>query len=248
MSSLPSPAMFPRGLRWLGRGLIAGVVLHNRWRSWRRERPRMRILEKTIETLRQQQRKCRDLGLEDMDRVYNVSLYLLLVDRDAASIRAEMVSGFDAQRLRLAARQQALLTYEACDDLTQLLGREFRESLVRLGLTEPSLQTFNATLKQLHAFKRVNHSFLYNDIRNVTAGHRAKDALESLRRTEAIDPLEVFQLGAEFFDIVRLVLNFLLETVVYSGEPMNIVRQLGRSKKFRAKEESANHSDAASQG
>lgn len=248
MSSLPSPTTFPVGWRWLGRAPIAYLTLRNRWRSWLRERRRLRVLDETIQTLRQQQQKCRDLGLLDIERVYNVALYLLLIDRDGASIRGEMVSGFDVKRLRLAARQQALLIYEACDDLTQMLGKTFRHSLAQLGLRETSLQKFNSILKQLHTFKRVNHSFLYNDIRNIGAGHRAKDALEFLRRTEAINPLDVFKLGGEFFDIVRLVLDFLLETMVYCGQPANIMRQLSQSKKFLATSPSSDSSGAASQG
>ena len=169
-----------------------------------------------------------------MERVYNLSLYLLLLDRDFSFLKLEMVSTFNLPRLLFAARQQALLLYEASDDLSELLGKPFRQSLAALGITETDVGELNAVSKRLNSFKKSNHQFLYNDIRNVAAGHRTQDSLEFLRKVEAIDPIQVFELGAEFFDIVRLLLDFLAKVTVHAGQPLNALRQLLASPKFMA--------------
>lgn len=67
--------------------------------------------------------------------MFNVALYVLLVDRDFSSVRVEMVSTFDQWRLRYTARHTALLLYETCDDLSQLLGKERYDR--KLWIVEP---------------------------------------------------------------------------------------------------------------
>ena len=167
---IPSAEDFPHGWRWLGRTAIWFITTRNRWRTSRAERKRVVVLDATIQTLREQQSKCPERGLSHMERVHNVSLYFLLVDRDLSFWKLEMVSTFDLQRLRFAARQVALLLYEACDDLSELLGKQFRQSLPALGISETEIREFNAVSKRLSSFKASNEKLLYNDIRNVAAG------------------------------------------------------------------------------
>lgn len=232
MKSLPSISDFPRGWRWLGAAVITFVTTRNRWRTTRSEQKRRPVLNHTINTLREQQLKCRDYGLSDLERVNNVSLYLLLVDRDFSFMKTEMVSTFDPQRLRFVARQQALLLWEGADDLTTLLGRDFRESLSTLRIGAAAISEFNAIVKRLHAFKSANHKFLYSEVRNVVAGHRAQDSLEFLNKVEAIDPLVVFELGAQFYGFVDAMLEFLLRVTLHAGKLPVMMRQMLASPKF----------------
>jgi hypothetical protein len=232
MTPLPSASDFPRGWRWLGAAVITYLTTRNRWRSTRSERKRRPVLDRTINTLREQQLKCQKYGLSDLQRVNNVSLYLLLVDRDFSFMKTEMVSTFDPQRLRFVARQQALLLWEAADDLTTLLGREFRQSLSTLRIGDAAIGEFNAIVKRLHAFKSTNHKFLYSEVRNVVAGHRAQDSLEFLNKVEAIDPLVVFELGAQFYDFVHAMSEFLVRVTIHAGKLPVMMRQMLASPKF----------------
>lgn len=232
MTLLPSASDFPRGWRWLGAAVITYVTIRNRWRTTRSERKRGPVLNHTINTLREQQLKCQEYGLSDLQRVNNVSLYLLLVDRDFSFMKTEMVSTLDPQRLRFIARQQALLLWEAVDDLTTLLGREFRQSLSSLTIGDVAIGEFNAIAKRLHAFKSNNHKFLYSEVRNVVAGHRAQDSLEFLNRVEAIDPLVVFELVVQFYDFVHAMSEFLLRVTSHAGKLPVMMRQMLASPKF----------------
>jgi len=231
-SNVPDYENLPRGWHWLAKLLILFLRSRNQWRTWNVERKRLPILNGTIKIFRDGLARCRKLGLADADRIYNVGLYLLLADRDCAILKVQMISSFENWNLRFTARQIALLVYEVCDDLIGLLGKQFRQSLITLSATEDDMNKFNKIYQQLTKFKNTNHQFLYNDIRNLVAGHRSQDSLEFLRAVEAIDPLRVFRLGGDFFEIVHALIHFLTETLVRMSHPQIALKQLLASPKF----------------
>jgi hypothetical protein len=231
-SNVPDHENLPRGWRWLAKLLILFLRSRNQWRTWNVERKRLPILDGTIKIFRDGLERCRKLGLADADRIYNVGLYLLLADRDCAVLKVQMISSFENWNLRFTARQIALLVYEVCDDLIGLLGKQFRQSLITLSATEDDMNKFNKIYQQLTKFTNTNHQFLYNDIRNLVAGHRSQDSLEFLPAVEAIDPLRVFRLGGDFFEIVHALIHFLTETLVRMAHPQIALKQLLASPKF----------------
>jgi hypothetical protein len=233
-TAVPDHKNLPRGWRWLGKLLILSVIRRNQWRTWKTERKRIPVLDSTIGTFREQQYKARERGLVHVERVYNVGLYVLLMDRDFSILKFDMVSTFDKWRLRFTARQIALLLYEACDDLSSMLGKEFRESLMLLETNSASFDDFNRVTQQLNRFKNSNHQFLYHDIRNLLVGHRSQDSLEFLRALEALDPMQIFRLGAEFFDIIHLLITFLIQATERIGNPKIALKHLLASPKFIA--------------
>jgi hypothetical protein len=208
-SHLPNRSDFPVGWRWLASLVTFLVTSRNRRRTSRDERKRLVELERTIKILRDQQLKAREAGLIHKERIFNVGLYLLLMDRDFSFLKIEMVSTFDHWRLRYIARLMGLLTYEACDDLTSLLGKNFRQSLTAIELDDTAIQHFNGICQRLNEFRKKHHQLLYTEIRNLVGAHRAQDSLEFLNAIEAIDPIHVFKLGADFFGIVHLLTEFL---------------------------------------
>jgi hypothetical protein len=227
---IPSERDFPVGWRWLARFITLFVTSRNRWRTSRRERKRLIELARTIATLREQQTKARENRLIHRDRILNVGLYLLLMDRDFSVLKMEMVSTLDHWRLRYAARQIGLLTYESCDDLTSLLDKDFRHSLAAVELPETEMHSFNVISRQLNEFKNKNQQCLYNQIRNVVSAHRAQDSLEFLNAIDAIDPFQIFRLAGDFFDIVRSLIRFLVRATQQTGQPHLIVKQVLESR------------------
>jgi hypothetical protein len=203
-SDIPSENNFPGGWRWLGRLVIFFVTNRNRWRTSRNESKRLVELTRTITIFRDQHAKARAHRLVHRERILNVGLYLLLMHRDFSILKREMVSTFDPWRLKYTARQIGVLVYESCDDLTSLLGKDFRQSLAAIEINDKEFQHFNRVCKQLNDFRKDNHELLYNQIRNIVGAHRAQDSAEFLNAVEAIDPLKVFGVGGDFFDIVRL--------------------------------------------
>lgn len=232
-SDIPSENNFPAGWRWLGRLIIFFVTNRNRWRTSRKERKRLIELTRTITTLRDQHRKARANGLSHRERILNVGLYVLLMDRDFSVLKTEMVSTLEPWRLKYTARQIGALVYESCDDLTSLLGKDFRQSLAAVDIKEAEFQRFNEICKQLNEFKKNNHELLYNQIRNVVSAHRAQDSAEFLNAIETIDPLQVFRLGGDFFDIIRSLIGFLVGATRQTGQLHLIIKQLSESRSQR---------------
>ena len=231
-SRMPSAAQFPPGWRWFGRALIAYLCSRNRRSALAAERKRLPALESAIATIKRELLRARELALLDAERVHNVGLYILLMDRDFAVLKVEMVSTFEEWKLTFTARQVAMLIYEACDDLSSLLGKDFRQSLGALGLTAEKTEQLNKITKRLNQFKHANHRFLYDEVRNLTAAHRVKDSIQFIEALDKLDPIKVFRLGGEFFGIVEDLVAFLVRTTELMGRADVVLKQLLASPKF----------------
>jgi hypothetical protein len=231
-SRMPRADHFPPGWRWLGRALIAHLCDRNRRAALAAERERLPPLESAIATIKRELLRARELGLSNVERLHNVGLYILLMDRDFAVLKVEMVSTFEDWKLAFTARQMAVLIYEACDDLTTLLGKDFRRALEALGLAAESMEQLNKISKRLNQFKNVNRGFLYDEVRNLTAAHRVKDSIQFMEALDKLDPMKVFQLGGEFFGIVEDLVGFLVETTKLMGRLDVALKQLLDSSKF----------------
>lgn len=245
---IPSHSDLPRGWQWLGKFLIWFVVSRSRRRALREERVRLPILESTIETAKSELIKARERGADHTVRVFNVGLFVLLMDRDFAVLKVDMVSSFEKWRLRFTARQAALLLYEACDDLKAMLGKDFRDSLVFLGASEAEMKELGEISHRLSKFKSANHDFLYNEVRKVVAAHREQDSLLFLQTVENLDPTRVFQLVADFFGLVNLLTDFLIKAIVRTGQPQNVLKQLLASPKFMASLEAKQRDEHPAEG
>jgi len=225
-SDIPSENNFPFGWRWLGRLVIFFITNRNRLRTFRKEKKRLIDLIRAITIFREQQTKARASGLLHRERILNVGLYVLLMDRDFSPLKIEMVSTFEPWRLKFTARQVGVLVYESCDDLTSLLGKDFRYSLAAMEIREKEFERFNRICKQLNEFKKSHRELLYRQIRNVVGAHRAQDSAEFLNAIEAIDPLRVFKVGGDFFDIVRSLIDFLVIATRQTSQLHLVIKQL----------------------
>ena len=160
------------------------------------------------------------------------------MDRDFSVLKTEMVSTFEPWRLKYTARQVGVLVYESCDDLISLLGKDFRQSLAAVDIKDEEFRHLNEISKQLNEFRKNNHELLYNQIRNVVGSHRAQDSAEFLDAIEAIDPIQVFRLGGDFFDIVRSLIGFLIGAMRQTNQLHLIIKELSESRSPRDGKES----------
>jgi hypothetical protein len=72
-----------------------------------------------------------------LQKVTNV---ILLLDQDLGEFRHDRIHARSEHRRRFLAKQEAVLLYEAAEDLPQLLGKKFRRAVKDLG-TSPELIT-----------------------------------------------------------------------------------------------------------
>jgi hypothetical protein len=162
--------------------------------------------------------------------VFNVGMYLLLLDQDLAYFTDDLVSAIGDRRRAFIAKHEAVLLYEAAEDLPQLLGREFRNAIKSLGVTEEQLSRLNSLSSELSRFWRTHREFL-GAIRNVLVAHRDHDSLRYTESLEVLKPLEVMNRAVELSERLGGLVNFLTEVARLTSDPAMIIRDILSSSK-----------------
>jgi hypothetical protein len=102
------------------------VLLPVRVRHRRKARAKHRARIDVLTTLRRTLEGAARLKAGNTTTVFNVGMYLLLLDQDIAYFTDDLICAIGDRRRAFLAKQEAILLYEAAEDLPQLLSREFR--------------------------------------------------------------------------------------------------------------------------
>lgn len=129
------------------------------------------------------------------------------------------------RRRAFIAKQEAVLLYEAAEDVRQLLGREFRAALESLNVPQEIIGQINAVSAGLNQFWDKHREFL-KTIRNVLAAHRDHDALRYMGDVESLKPLEVMNRAVEFSALLELLVQELIKISVLTSNPGVILRDI----------------------
>jgi hypothetical protein len=166
-----------------------------------------------------------NLGAGGVTEVFNVGMYLLLLDQDLAYFTDDLVCAVGDRRRAFLAKHEALLLYEAAEDLPQLLGRRFREAVTALGASNEQLSRLNSASSELTRFWNGNREFL-GSIRNVLAAHRDKNALLYVRSLETLKPLEVMDRATTLSQSLNRLVQVISELAFIAVEPAAILRDM----------------------
>ena len=85
--------------------------------------------------------------------VYNVGLFAALIDQDIWACSEAVVFARSAWHRRFHAKHLAVLLVEAAEDLTEMLAKEYDDSLRSLGLDDPWLDGRRAIHKKISGFR-----------------------------------------------------------------------------------------------
>ena len=160
------------------------VLLLVRVRYRRKARTRRLARQQAIATTHRALIGAAGLHARNSQTIFNVGLYVLLLDDDLACFTDDLVCAIDDRRRRFTAKHEAVPLYEAAQDLPQLLGKDFRSAIAALGADDTLTKRLNEASSGLHRFSNEHRSVL-NDIRNVVAAHREHDALAYVRTLES---------------------------------------------------------------
>jgi hypothetical protein len=126
------------------------------WRYKRRiqrsERPRLRVLEETIHTVRAQHAKFCDHGFADTIAVSNAALYVLLFDRDFSVLKAFFLASENDWEKQFVGRQMAVMLYEGVQDIPNLVGERLRAIFVEYNISEQRRLELDAATSRLARF------------------------------------------------------------------------------------------------
>ncbi len=196
-------------------------------KSIRQERHRARVLEQTIDTFRSNYESANRHGLADFSVVYNTALYLLLLDRDFSVLKLQMFEADGVWARRFVARQMAVTFAEACEDLSALLGKEFRDAVLRLDAPATDIVKLSAASKTFHDARRTHEARL-RELRNSIGAHRELKAAIHLDAVEKLDVLEVYRMGPSFYVAFEQLVEAMTALVAHMGRPTVILKHLAR--------------------
>jgi hypothetical protein len=196
-----------------------------RLRHRRRARPKHKGRQAAIATTTNTLRRAGDIRSESIRTVFNVSLYLLLLDQDLADFTDDLVNAIGDRRRRFIAKHEAVLLYESAEDLPKLLGKEFRNAVRAIGAPDEVMSRLNAISSDLNSFWKDNRAFL-GAIRNAVAAHRELDALRYVETLNGLEPLDVMRRAAAFSDRLERLIRVLTEIAGLTGSPTAVIRDV----------------------
>jgi hypothetical protein len=204
------------------------VLFRNRVWARANARKRRKIRNQALASVRQTLQRATDMRAENIRTVFNVALYLLQIDQDLAYFTADMVAAIGDRRRAFVAKHEAVLLYEAAEDIPQLLGKKFRDAIAALSVQPERLQAINAVSADLNKFWRTHREFL-GRIRNVLAAHREQDALAYANALDSIKPLEVMHRAAELSQLLEILIQQLIAMDHLNSNPAMILTDIVRS-------------------
>jgi hypothetical protein len=136
----------------LKNGIERVVLLRNRLRYRLSSRAKNKARAKALATVRRTLQNAEKSNATSIRTVFNVGLYLLLLDQDLAYFTRDLVLAIGDRRRAFVAKHEALLLYEAAEDVPQLLGREFKAAINALGVPPEDLARISAVSSELNKF------------------------------------------------------------------------------------------------
>jgi hypothetical protein len=209
----------------LKNGIERVVLMRVRVRHRRSAQAKRKARIAALDTVRNTLRGAARLKAGSATTVFNVGLYLLLLDQDIAYFTDDLICAIGDRRRAFLAKHEAVLLYEAAKDLPQLLGREFRDAVKALGASTEQIAQLNAVSSDLNQFWQANREFL-GTIRNALAAHRDHDALRYVDALEALRPLEVMGRAAGLSQLLERLVAVITEMASLTAGPAAIMRDM----------------------
>jgi len=214
----------------LKNGIERIMLLPVRMRHRRRARAKHKARIDAIGTVRHTLHGAARLNAGNAKIVFNVGMYVLLLDQDIAYFTDDLVCAIGDRRRAFLAKHEAVLLYEAGEDLPQLLGREFRDAVKALEASPEQLSRLNTVSSELNGFWQDHREFL-GTIRNALAAHRDHDALRYADALETLKPLEVMARAAELSQLLERLVGVVTELASLTVGPAAIIRDMAASRK-----------------
>jgi hypothetical protein len=214
----------------LKNGIERIVLMPVRWRHRRTVRAKHRARIEALATVRRTLLGAAQLKATATTTVFNVGMYLLLLDQDIAYFTDDLVCAIGDRRRAFLAKHEAILLYEAAEDLPQLLGRGFRDAVKALGASAEQVARLNAVSSDLSQFWERHREFL-GEVRNALAAHRDHDGLRYIEALETLAPLEVMKRAAELSELLERLVGVITELASLTIGPGAIVRDMTDSRK-----------------
>jgi hypothetical protein len=170
---------------------------------------RFKVQEKTLAVITKTVLSLNDDNKYDIKFLWNLAGFINIISYDIKVITRDLIIAQSNWQQQHYARQSCLLIYESINDLFELLGKDFKSGIAALGISETQIE-IKQIRSDLNSFKDRYFIKLQN-IRNMSIGHRDKDALKQLKSILQIDSNETINMTIEFERILRNLENFITQ-------------------------------------
>ncbi len=135
-------------------------------------------------------------------KFWNLAGFICIVSSDLKYAGFHLTVSKNPWEKRYFGRQVALIAYEATNDLFELLGTKFRESLKKIDRGNKYQSVLNSLTLKLNNYK-AEYSKGLKEIRNVSIGHREQEISQQFEVIEQINWLEMIKMMKEFDEILN---------------------------------------------
>ena len=139
-------------------------------------------------------------GTAEALHLYEVSKFFIVYVADLTVLTRDMACHPDWWASRLYARLLAMTMLEFVEDVPQVLGKRFRESLKAVAPADVHSKRVSGITKQLSDFRK-KHETLLRQIRRISAAHRDHDANLLLSVIEEININSLVKMATELQDL-----------------------------------------------
>jgi hypothetical protein len=152
-------------------------------------------------------------------------LYLLILEYDIVILKNDALFSIRKWKKTFVARQLAVLLYESSQDLPNLMGKEFRESLRQLDISDEEFKTFESVTRPINRFKKEHGQFL-KKLRTYAGAHRDNNAALQLEVIEEVKLIEIMKLAGDLYEPIRRLISFLTEVITKMSDWKIILKNL----------------------
>ncbi|MEO0453973.1 MAG: hypothetical protein AAFY98_07530 [Verrucomicrobiota bacterium] len=121
---------------------------------------RHEVIKKCGESMKEAIREVRSRGWQTHEKVWNACLFVNTISYDLSHKVYALVYERDDWKRRLAARELAVLIYEAGEDIPTVFGKNFRSSCATLGISKALTSALDKDLKRVSNLWNENRSIL----------------------------------------------------------------------------------------
>lgn len=181
------------------------------------ENRRRRVIEEGIAVFKSEYEKAEKYGHKDHMKVFNIGLYVLLIENDVSSMKFLIFNEIDEWPKKLVARKLVILLYESSKDLSTLLNKDLRNILNNLPEKKELTEELNEISTEINNFRKEHGQWL-SEIRNNCSAHRDNTAI---RQLNSIDDIDIHRLQQE---VVAKYMSFIRK--INTSFMMNLMKSL----------------------
>lgn len=208
--------------------LLRLILIPGRIRFLWRNRNRRKVTAGLIQTLKQRCDEATRAGVPAYFDVYNAGLFVALLEQDISAFNESIYLAPSEWHRQFHARGLAVLLYEGSEDVPQILGKKYRDSLKVLELGPDWFAALNSVSGKLSRFRQ-NHSEFLKNVRSLVGAHKDHNASAQLDLLVNLKSIEIYQLGAEFSEPLRELIAFNMRLLGYMHNPAVMLRQVAKA-------------------